>query len=169
MAATPGRAPRSGEAYRLGSGVPRDFAQALMAFERGCTKGEGKVPACLGLAELHREGSGVDKDEARALTILDTACTGDEPSCCAHLGLLHVEGLSVPFNITQQRKGVLYYEKACGLGWAGACWHLGLLYRAGDCPRRREEGPSVFSEKACDAGDSVACAEIEERPGDKHP
>ena len=140
-----------------------------MAFERGCTKGEGKVPACLGLAELHREGFGVDKDEARALTILDTACTGDEPSCCAHLGLLHVEGLSVPFNITQQRKGVLYYEKACGLGWAGACWHLGLLYRSGGIVPVDAKRAHLLFEKACDAGDSVACAEIEERTGDKHP
>jgi TPR repeat protein len=127
------------------------------------------VPACRGLAELYRQGLGVDKDQARALAILDKACDGDEASCCSYLGLIYVEGLDVPYDRTHQLKGTKYYEKACGLGSSGACWHLGHLYLSGAIlPADAKKGHSLI-QKACDSGDSVACGELDEKPGDKHP
>ena len=156
-----------GDAYQYGKGVPTDAATASSFYTVGCDKGAGKVRACTSLAGLLQDGTGVPKDQDRAREILDTACDGDERSACSFLGLIHVEGLGVGYNNTNQRKGVRYYDKACHLGEPRACAHLSAIYRTGTILPPDVKKADAFLKEACDAGDSVSCQEIDQREESK--
>lgn len=152
-----------GEAFRI-----QDPSLASMYYTTGCDKGSGKVRACVGLAAQLLDGSGVPKDEPRGRAILETACDGDEPSACSYLGLLHVEGLNgVAYNVFNQTKGARYYEKACRLGEPRGCYHMSQLHRSGTGVIQNDKKADSYLRQACDSGDTVACAEIEQREENK--
>jgi TPR repeat protein len=152
---------RLGQAYRLGSGgVKQDISRAQRFFERACTLGKGQVAACTDLAEILSSGLGEKKDTDAGIAILERACAGREPGACAYLGLIFTEGLGVPYRPEQQRIGFGFYRKACDLGSAKGCWHLGLLLRAGTGCKPDQAAARRYLEKACRDGEEVACGDL---------
>ncbi|UQA58503.1 tetratricopeptide repeat protein [Polyangium aurulentum] len=160
-----------GHAYRRGGEVERDQEKSLVYFRTGCEAGEGRVLACVGLADVYIDGLGAEVDRARAIAILAPACEGDVPLACSRLGQIHTTGMGVPDDEAHHRVGAKYYDKACRLGEAGACVHLANLYRSGTGVPFDPRKARAFFQKACDAGDDFACSELEEKPkkGDDGP
>lgn len=152
-----------GEAFRI-----QDPSLAVAYYTTGCDKGSSKVRACVGLAAQLLDGNGVPKDQPRGLAILETACDGDEPSACSYLGLIYVESLDgVAYTQLNISTGVRYYEKACRLGEPRACYHLSQIYRVNTIVPHDERKADSYLRQACDSGDSVACAEIDQREESK--
>jgi hypothetical protein len=153
-----------GHAYRRGVDVQKDHEKSLVYFRAGCEAGEGRVLACVGLADVYLDGLGTAMDRARAIEILEPACEGDVPLACSRLGLIHTRGMGVPDDEAHHRIGTKYYDKACRLGEAGACVHLAELYRSGTGVPFDPRKARAFFQKACDAGDDSACSVLEDKP-----
>jgi len=76
----------------------------------------------------------------------------------------YTEGLGAPYRPEFWRVGAALYKKSCALGRAGACWHYGLLLRAGHGVRRDPAEAARYFRRACAAGDTVACDELKQTP-----
>jgi hypothetical protein len=152
-----------GHAYRRGVDVERDHEKSLAYFRTGCEAGEGRVLACVGLADVYLDGLGTAMDRGRAIGLLEPACEGDVPLACSRLGLIHTMGMGVPDDEAHHRIGARYYDKACRLGEAGACVRLAELYRSGTGVPFDPRKARAFFQKACDAGDDSACSELEDK------
>jgi TPR repeat protein len=77
-----------GNAYLKGKGVPRDKAQAIWAYQKGCERGGHDT--CAALVRLQLDGTLTPEEWGVARAILDRRCRGDAPPLCD--ALAHLEG-----------------------------------------------------------------------------
>ncbi|MDB4927877.1 MAG: Glycerol-3-phosphate transporter, ATP-binding protein UgpC [Myxococcaceae bacterium] len=147
-------------AYRFGPDAPPDLTSARLLLERACERGQGRTRSCTDLADYYHSGLGVPRDPVRTRAILERACEGDEYGACSFLGMIYTEGMDVPSAPGFQEIGLRYFERACRGGHAGGCLHLGLLLDAGRGTRRDPAAARRAFRRACDLGQSAACAEL---------
>jgi TPR repeat protein len=148
------------DAYRGGTGVPRDPMRARLVLERACERGQGRSALCEDLAVDYREGVGVPHDEEKARAVLERACDGQVLRACGLLGVIYTEGLGVPYAPPFQRIGFGYFERACKGGHPSSCWHLGQLLKSGIGTTRDPVRARAMFQRACELGDPAACDEL---------
>ena len=66
--------------YYGGSGVPKDYGQAVKLFRQSC--GSGWARACGGLAECYWRGQGTEADPAQAIAYFEKACRAGIAASC---------------------------------------------------------------------------------------
>jgi TPR repeat protein len=143
-----------GASFRIGDeGFPRDFAQAVVAYGRGCNLGDAR--SCNNLGDALAYGEGVDRDLYRAVDAFDKSCRLGEALGCANLGYRLERGLGVARDLARARS---LYRDACNIGSAYACLHLELLAAQGGKPARDPAGSLARWARACDGRDGRACA-----------
>lgn len=85
-----------GQMYRLGRGVPRDFAKAAKWYGRAAERGLASAQVNLGV--LYLRGDGVPKDEAEAARWFEQAAKAGSVIAQYHLGMMYEAGLGVKRN-----------------------------------------------------------------------
>jgi TPR repeat protein len=141
--------------FRLGDeGFPRDFAQAVVAYGRGCNLGESR--SCNNLGDALAYGEGAARDLDGAVDAFDKSCHLGEALGCANLGFRLERGLGVARDVGRARS---LYRDACNVGSAYACLHLELLALEGGRGSRDAAGSLERWTRACDRGkEGRACA-----------
>jgi hypothetical protein len=144
-----------GALFRLGDeGFPRDFAQAVRAYTRGCNLGDSG--SCNNLGDALAYGEGVDRDLDRAVDAFDKACHLGEALGCANLGYRLERGLGVGRDAGRARA---LYRDACNVGSSYGCLHLELLTAQGGRGPRDVAASLARWSRACEEGkDGRACA-----------
>jgi hypothetical protein len=110
------------------------------------------------------EGACVPRDGAGTFECRDDAAEcrvqcerGSAPSC-ARIGYLlaHGEGGFV----RNEAEAVPFYQRACELGHAPACFYLGVMYALEGQPRKDEKVASDYWDQACADGFPAACSNL---------
>ena len=115
-----------GALYYLGQGVPQDYAQAAVWWERAAT--QDHVDAQFNLGALYGEGQGVAQDYSQARAWYEKAAAQGHARAQYNLGVLYNKGRGVVQDYAQART---WYEKAAVQGHAKAQFNLGALYENG--------------------------------------
>ena len=111
-----------GSIYANGTGVPKDYAQAVALFRKGCDGGDPL--GCVNLGELYQNGMGVAKDDVQATALYRKACDGGAGAGCDDLGEAYRDGTGVAKDVS---KATTLYQKGCSLGEKAACDDLKRL------------------------------------------
>jgi len=74
---------RTGAAYNMGAGVPRDYVMALSFYKKGCDGGD--VGACVSAGISYEFGEGTTKNISMAKQYYKKACDGGNKKACKML------------------------------------------------------------------------------------
>lgn len=85
-----------GQMYRMGRGVPQNFAKAAKWYGRAAERGLASAQVNLGV--LYLRGEGVPKDEAEAARWFEQAAKAGSVIAQYHLGMMYEAGLGVKRN-----------------------------------------------------------------------
>lgn len=147
---------RMGYFCEMGTGVPKDYAQAHKWFEGGAAAGNGDAMYNLGL--LYDDGWGVARDYVQARTWFEKAAASGVPYAMAELGDYYQHGTGVSQDYEQ---AVRWYEKSAAAGYENAMMSLAYVYEEGNVydkksvPQDYEQARQWF-EKAAATGDTLA-------------
>lgn len=144
---------------RLSSMVGPPFSSAVPVFERACEKG-GAV-ACSHLGYMYENSIGVPENFAKKQAYYTKGCDGGDGFACNDLGIEHDVRCSVMKSASDCPVAVSLYAKSCDLGYAQGCQLLGTMYHRGAGVDRDDIRAEALFRRACNAGDEVACKEIE--------
>lgn len=90
---------RLGALYEIGSGVPQDYAEARIHYERAVALGVPEANLRLGL--LYLEGWGVKEDPAAAVAHIERAAQADYEPAQEILSQIYFAGIKVPRDLQQ--------------------------------------------------------------------
>jgi TPR repeat protein len=126
----------------------------------------GSASACARLAALHEDGRGVTRDPAKAFAIARKACeSGAAPACERVADLARKAGPAAPHPAS-------WLEPLCARGQSSACTAMADLQAKGVGVPKDVAGASARYARACDAGETAACARgarlLLAAPGPKH-
>ena len=124
-----GRSEFLGVIYAKGSGVPRDYAEAMKWYRKAADQGNALGEANLGA--LYYRGEGVRQDYAEAATWYRKAADQGNAQGEAGLGSLYVAGHGVSDYAEAQK----WLRKAADQDEPGAETNLGLMYAKGAAVR----------------------------------
>jgi TPR repeat protein len=153
------------DAYWNGRGVEKDAARAVKLLEPICNDAKPPMRVCIALSEmLSSPAAGSAHDEHQSVRLLERACYENEPEACRQAGMIFLEGLrGIPYNQGTLRQGVVYLQKACGLGSMGACLTLADLHDVGRGVPKNPAKAYALRKKACDGGVEGACERLSSR------
>lgn len=100
-----------GVCYTIGRGVPQDYEQARLCYERAAELGHASAQANLG--SLYYKGQGVPKDYESARQWYELSATQGNSSAQCNLGILYEYGLGAPKDYDQAK---YFYEQAAAQG-----------------------------------------------------
>ncbi|MCM2291477.1 peptidoglycan-binding protein [Allorhizobium sp. BGMRC 0089] len=112
--------------YIDGRGVPSDFAQAAIWYQRAADK--GLVPAKYRLAGLYEKGTGVPRDIARAKSLYQQAADAGNASAMHNLAVLYASGEA---GQPDMAKAAEWFTRAANLGIYDSQYNLAVLYARG--------------------------------------
>jgi TPR repeat protein len=142
--------------------VAKDAARALKLLESICADPKPPMRVCITLSDmLNSPDAGSARNEYQSVRLLERSCRENEPVACQRAGMIFIEGLrGIPYNEGTLSRGVVYLQKACGLGSMGACWVLGDLHDAGRGVPKNPAKARALLKKACDGGQQGACERL---------
>ena len=144
---------------RLSSMVGPPFSTAVPVFERACESGE--AVACSHLGYMYENSIGVPENSAKRQVFYSKGCDGGDGFACMKLGIERDVSCSVMKSASDCPVAVSLYAKSCDLGYAQGCQLLGTMYHRGAGVDRDDVRAEALFRRACNAGDEVACKEIE--------
>ncbi|MDB5602313.1 MAG: Sel1 domain protein repeat-containing protein [Xanthobacteraceae bacterium] len=109
-----------------GTGVPQDFAQAAVWFERAAN--QGLAPAQFRLGSLYEKGQGVKKDLLTARKLYVSAADQGNAKAMHNLAVLHAEGIE---GKPDYKAAAGWFRKAADLDVSDSQYNLGILYARG--------------------------------------
>jgi localization factor PodJL len=109
-----------------GRGVPQNFAQAAVWYERA-TKG-GLAPALFRLGALYEKGSGVAKDLNEARRLYVAAAEKGNSNAMHNLGVLYAEGIDGKPDF---KEAAQWFRKSATFGISDSQYNLAVLYARG--------------------------------------
>jgi len=115
-----------GTKYKFGSGVPKDYAEAVKWFRKAAEQGHAKAQFSLGVA--YYEGQGVPKDEAAAVRSYLKAAEQGHAVSQYMIGLAYENG---KFVLKDHEVAARWYRKAAAQHVAPAQYNLGAMYAEG--------------------------------------
>jgi len=114
--------------------VPKDYAQAVVWFQKAAEQGDAKAQAVIGLMVQ----TVAEQGDARAQAII---------------GSMYEEGRGVPQDSAQ---AVAWYRKGAEQGYAGAQFNLGVMYATGQGVSRDDAQAYMWLNLAADQGHESA-------------
>jgi len=105
------------------------------------------------LGKVYFDGEGVEKNIDIAAKYWEIACEQEDGKGCVLYGIV----LNIPFKKPQ--KAYRMYEKACALGEARGCYHVGMALANGEIAGKDLLRARQLWKRACDGGDAEACYE----------
>jgi TPR repeat protein len=108
-----------GLAHEGGSGVPQDYARAMVEFERACSGGFAE--GCSNQGTLYEHGLGVAVNLGDAQRAYSQACRRGSALGCSNLGVLYAEGRGVPADTAMAQR---LFAEACRGGSSVGCENL---------------------------------------------
>lgn len=169
-------------------GRPRKSAgDSVAEAKAACDEGDAKACSTYGAALLL--GKGIAKDPDKGFGIVRKACEAADAFGCEVVGRAYEKGLGVTIDMTKKNE---YMQQACTLGSGAGCRSVGLAQMSNDPSRIRwfqlacdkndglgcmgigaaylhGQGVAVdkmkaktYLQKACDVGESSACAKAGE-------
>lgn len=108
-----------GLAHESGSGIPRNYDQAMLAFERACSGGFAE--GCSNLGTLYEHGLGVPVNLGDAQRAYSQACRRGSALGCSNLGVLYAEGHGMP---ADEATASRLFAEACKGGSDVGCDNL---------------------------------------------
>lgn len=124
---------------------------AAQAFSAACTRHD--VSGCRALAALFETGHGVERDVRKAAEVYAQACDRNDAFSCFRLGDAYRHGRGVPLDA---RRAAALAVKACDGGEPRGC----TLYAAELAAAKDVRQALTFYQRACEANEAVACAEL---------
>jgi len=137
-----------------GRGVAEDEARALELYELACNGGDGM--GCSNAGILFNNPDGAAFDRAKALARFEDGCRLDNGKACFNGALNIIKHTENP-DFTRARE---LASKGCDLGSVDACNSYGVLLVNGQGGPADRAGALAMFEKACDAGEPVACDNV---------
>jgi localization factor PodJL len=109
-----------------GRGVPQNFSQAAVWYERAA-KG-GLAPALFRLGALYEKGNGVAKDLHEARRLYVAAAQKGNSNAMHNLGVLHAEGIDGKPDF---KEAAQWFRKSATYGISDSQYNLAVLYARG--------------------------------------
>lgn len=146
-----------GSMYRYGfSGVNKDERQAFQFYNRACM---GRMESgCDAMADMYVAGQGVTANPTEAARIRQGSCERGNTLSCRSLAKMYTEGVGVPKKDLEMAAKL--HEKACYLRSNNDCYELALKYEKGDGVKQDGKKVAEFFQRACNFGNSLACANM---------
>lgn len=145
--------------------IPRFVSPSALLKWRGIFKdacSQGDTVAC-SYAYVWGASSGLNQMQLRGL---QSACEVGDPSACLAVGLVYRASVEVPLPSNPSGKSkenlknaIKFYEKACELGEAMACYNLAAMNEAGVGLEKSYTRAGRLFQKACELGMAKACSE----------
>ena len=146
-----------GMSYSLGTGVNRNFEEALGWFQKSADQGNAKAQYYLGVMYSHGHGTTIDVDQAFSW-YHKSADQGDLHALC-DLGVMYLNGQGVGKN---ERLAFDCFSKAAEQGHIDAQVNLGLLYLSGEGTEKNRSQAAIWFRKAAEQGDLDAQIQLED-------
>jgi Sel1 repeat len=135
---------RLGSMYYYGTGVPKDYAEAIRWY--GKSAEHGNPNAQYSLARMYHKGEGVARDDSEAFRWGRKAAEQGNPEAEDVLGFIYLQGKGVQQDYAEAAR---WYRKSADHGNANAQYALGYLYYSGQgVPQDRAEADRLFHEAA---------------------
>ena len=116
-----------GFSYYSGTGVKKNYREALTYFRRAADSGNREAMSYIGL--MHHEGKGgLKKDDKSAVKLYREAAAGNEPMALCNLGLCYKFGHGVRINL---KKAFCYFLRSSRLLHVPSYVYLGEAYLNG--------------------------------------
>jgi uncharacterized protein len=136
-----------GVAYRDGSGVPQDEAQAVQWFRKAAE--QGLAVAEYNLALMYAKGTGVSKNPKEAALWYEKAAQQGDARAQSNLGTAYQVGDGVPQDVATALR---LYRQAAEQGNAVAQSNLGVLYQTGNGVVQNSSQAVQWYRKAAEQG-----------------
>jgi len=141
-----------GAVYAAGTRVPRNDAQAIATWKKGCELKSGH--ACMSVGNRYRFGRGVARDPRLATTYLEQSCTLGSADGCFSMG-----GVAAELRTGSRARVRQYYERGCKLGSGWSC--IAARSQGSAVSNPAVESQLLASEgKLCDLGYPVNCNNV---------
>lgn len=127
---------------------PVDTAQAMVAFENGCSKNDS---ASCGQLAWYQEEKG---DTASALQSYDKGCKLKDGFACTNLGFLYGTAKGVSLD---EKRAIELYEKGCSFGNGLGCLNAGNMRNSDTSTKDELRVALEFYAKGCALDNGDAC------------
>lgn len=120
---------------------------------------EKDIPAMIKVANAYFHGEGVETDDAKAFAMFNEIVNLDPSQADVYtdIGTCWFYGYGTDVD---KNKGLQYWEKARGLGSAGAFMRFGLIHRDGEMVEKNLQKAIQYFEKAIELGNTRALVEL---------
>ncbi len=113
----------------------KDYAKAVVAFERAAAHGSVDAQRQLGFMYYH--GEGVTQDNQRATSLFERAAEAGDIQSASNLGMMYEFGMGVR---QDDSRAASWYQRAAELGDPGSQFRISVMYYQGQgVPRDRVE------------------------------
>jgi TPR repeat protein len=141
-----------GRMYAVGSGVPKNDAQAVIWYRKAADQGRAEAQWLLG--RMYADGQGIPQDDVQAVNWYRKAADQGYAQGQYWLGTTYINGIGVPQDIDE---AVVWFRKAADQGYADAQCFLGVIYISGLGGGRPDIDKAViWFRKAADQGHAEA-------------
>ncbi len=112
--------------YKMGTGVPQDYAEAGKWYRKAAEQGDADSQLNLGM--MYQNGFGVQKDQREAAKWYESAAEQGNAVAEFFLGGIYERGEGVT---RDYQRAAQWYEKAADQGDTGSMFALGVMYEHG--------------------------------------
>jgi TPR repeat protein len=138
---------QKGKAYYYGTGVPKNFVEAVKFFRKAAERGHADAQNHLGVC--YTQGRGVPRDYSEAFTWYHKAAEQGDAQAEFNLGVCYEHGWGKPQDYTKSAK---WYRKAAEQGDAYGQYKLGSFFENG-CGVSQDYGEAfTWYRKAAEQG-----------------
>lgn len=135
---------RLGSIYYYGTGVTKDYAEAVRWYRKSAE--QGNASAQYDLAFMYHQGKGIARDDSEAARWDRKAAEQNDPRAQDALGLLYFRGEGVTQDYAEAAR---WYRKSAEQGNGDALYTLGYMYYYGcGMPPDRVEAERLFRQAA---------------------
>jgi hypothetical protein len=135
---------RLGTMYYYGTGVPKDYVEAVRWYRKSAEQGNANAQYML--AYMYHEGRGIARDDSEAARWDRKGAEQGDPTCQDTLAFMYLRGEGVKQDYAEAAR---WYRKAAEQGNADAQYTLGYMYYSGyGVSQDRVEANRLFHEAA---------------------
>ncbi|MCE9572740.1 MAG: sel1 repeat family protein [Deltaproteobacteria bacterium] len=148
-----------GNRSETGNAMPKDGDAAVGFWNRGCENDD--ADGCLDAGKAFADGELVKADAGKAFQYGRLGCLRGSGEACSWAGGLLADGADGS-NVKHADQALLYYDRACEIGWNPGCALAGNAYRDGLGTKVDMATARARYVRGCDGvGDSLAPAACE--------
>lgn len=141
--------------YKLGQGVPMDFAQAERWMDAAARKGDPVAQTYVAIRD--RKTAAVSPEQARLIEALRRDAEAGDAAAAYELGMLYVNGIGVPKDPAQ---AAAWMRRSADKGKVEAQRYLGFCYESGRGVAQAYAAALTWYRKAAAANSHLALAAL---------